>query len=94
MGFSITSAVFGGIIIICYSVMLVYVDNYYDYYGGYNYKYYRYGPYQYSYTTKMALSVIVLILGIVEFVMGIWAAVCLCVMKPCCGPAQVSIPLF
>ena len=74
--------------------MLADVDNYYDYYGGYNYKYYRYRPYQYSYTTKMALSAIVLILGIVEFVMGIWAAVCLCVMKPCCGPAEVGLPLL
>ena len=91
MGFSITSAVFGGIIIICYSIMLAYVDYYY--YDGYN-RYYSYRRYQYSYDTKMALSVIVLILGIVEFVMGIWAAVCLCVMKPCCGPAQVSLPLI
>ncbi|XP_068737649.1 uncharacterized protein [Montipora capricornis] len=87
MGFSITSAVFGGIIIICYSVMLAYVDYYSNYYDGYN-TYHRYRRYQYSYDTKMALSVIVLILGIVEFAMGIWAAVCLCVMKPCCGPAQ------
>ncbi|XP_068706818.1 uncharacterized protein [Montipora foliosa] len=37
---------------------------------------------------EMGLTVILLILGIVEFVMGIWAPICLCVMKPCCGPAQ------
>ena len=92
MGFSITSAVMGGIIIICYSIMLAYVYNY-SYYDG-DTIYYMYRPNQYSYDTKMALSVIVLILGIVEFVIGIWAAICLCVMKPCGGPAQVSLPLF
>ncbi|XP_068706812.1 uncharacterized protein [Montipora foliosa] len=66
MGFSITSAVMGGIIIICYSLVLTWLDD-----GG-----------------RIALIVILLILGILEFAMGIWAAVCLCVMKPCCGPAQ------
>ncbi|XP_068734979.1 uncharacterized protein [Montipora capricornis] len=88
MGFSITSAVFGGIIINYNGTILAHVDNYYYYYHGYN-TYYRYRRYQYStYDTKMALSVIFLILGIAEFGMGIWAAICLCVMKPCCGPAQ------
>ena len=72
MGFSITSAVMGGIIIIAYSLVLTWLGN----------------------GARIAVSVILLILGIVEFVMGIWAAVCLCVMKPCCGPAQVSVPLF
>ena len=45
----------------------------------------------------MALSAIILILGIVEFAIGIWAAVCLCLMKPCTccygnPPQQVSRP--
>ncbi|XP_078382788.1 uncharacterized protein LOC144665405 isoform X2 [Oculina patagonica] len=31
----------------------------------------------------MALCAAILILGIVEFASGIWAAVCLCLMKPC-----------
>ena len=95
MGFSITSAVLGGIIIICYSIVLAFSGHYYYYYYDDSYGTYgRYGPYLHQYNTKMALSVIVLILGIVEFTMGIWAAVCLCVMKPCCGPAEVSLPLL
>ncbi|XP_078384215.1 uncharacterized protein LOC144666707 [Oculina patagonica] len=84
MGFSITSAVFGGIIIICYSISIaVYRDDYrYDYrygHGGYTrYRYRRSG-----YDADMALSAIILILGIVEFATGIWVSVCLCLMKPC-----------
>ncbi|XP_068706835.1 uncharacterized protein [Montipora foliosa] len=89
MGFSITSAVLAGIIILFYSRMLSIVDNDYDDYS-YDNDYYRRW---YSYDTKMALSVIVLILAIVEFVVGIWAAICLCVMKPCC-PAQEPIVAF
>ena len=94
MGFSITSAVLGGIIISFYSAMLGSVGYYdnddYDYYSYDN----DYSRDWYSYDTKMALSIIVLILGIVEFVVGIWAAICLCVMTPCCCAAQVSLPLF
>ncbi|KAJ7376824.1 hypothetical protein OS493_032290 [Desmophyllum pertusum] len=85
MGFSITSAVFGGIIIICYSISIAsyrhrYVYNYNDYGGNYGYNYRsRY----YNYDAEMAISAIILVLGIVEFAIGIWAAVCLCLMKPC-----------
>ena len=61
MGFSITSAVFGGIIIIFVSVEIA--ANHFD--------------------GAMALSAIILILGIAEFGIGLWAAVCLCMMKPC-----------
>ena len=69
MGFSITSAVFGGTIIICYSISIaIYLD-----------KYSRYS----SYDTEAALSAIMLILGAIEFATGIWAAACLCAMKPC-----------
>ncbi|XP_068706817.1 uncharacterized protein [Montipora foliosa] len=64
MGFSITSALTGALII---SFCSVNVSPEVD---------------------EMGLTVILLILGIVEFVMGIWAPICLCVMKPCCGPAQ------
>ena len=35
------------------------------------------------YDTEMALSVIILILGIVEFAIGIWASVCICLTNPC-----------
>ncbi|XP_068737647.1 uncharacterized protein [Montipora capricornis] len=94
MGFSITSAVLGGIIIICYSIALAFAGHYYYYYYDSYGTYRRYPHYSYQYNTKMALSVIVLILGIVEFTMGIWAAVCLCVMKPCCSPAEGPTVVF
>ena len=45
-------------------------------------------------SARTVLFPILMILGFAEFVMGIWAAICLCVMKPCRGPAQVSVPLF
>ena len=64
MGFSITSAVFGGAISICYSTFIA--INYQD-----------------RYDAVMALSAIMLILGTIEFATGIWAAACLCAMKPC-----------
>ena len=107
MGFSITSIVFGGIIISSYSrAIAFYRDDYrFVYERGYN----NYDPtasYQYNYgfrrvrkdhfDTEMALSAIILILGIVEFAIGIWASVCLCMMKPstCCygNQQQVSYP--
>ncbi|KAL9961033.1 hypothetical protein ACROYT_G029913 [Oculina patagonica] len=68
MGFSITSAVFGGIMIICYSLAIVIYRNEYK---------------RSTYDAEMALSGIILTLGIVEIVTGIWTAVCLCLMKPC-----------
>ncbi|KAL9961003.1 hypothetical protein ACROYT_G029878 [Oculina patagonica] len=115
MGFSITSAVFGGAIIIIYSIgIATYQDseyNYYnnDYYRRRNYEYgtesywrrryspteaywrRRYGPtedYYYNdrdnrYDTEIALCAVILVLGIIEFATGIWATVCLCLMKPC-----------
>ena len=78
MGFSITSAVLGGVIIICYSIFIAF--NQY-----------------YNTDREMAISVIILILGIVEVAIGIWVAVCLCLMKPCTccygnPPQQVSRP--
>ncbi|KAL9961032.1 hypothetical protein ACROYT_G029912 [Oculina patagonica] len=74
MGFSITSAVFGGIIIICYSLSIaVYRDVYRSWYRNR----------RSEYDADMALMAIILILGIVEFAIGIWASVCLCLMKPC-----------
>ena len=89
MGFSITSAVMGGIIIICYSIMIATARRY-RYYGYYDYNY-RHGG-KYMYDANMAISAIMLVLGIAEFVIGIWAAVCCCMMKvcTCCAPQQVS----
>lgn len=79
MGFSITSAVMGGVIIICYSIVISGLSVYYDYYD-------------YSYRGKMTILAIMLILGIIAFGAGIWAAICACLMKPCacCGQPQVS----
>ena len=72
MGFSITSTVFGSIIIICYGISTAFSKE------------------------ANALTVIILIMGIIESAIGIWAAVCLCLMKPCtcCATSsqQVSHP--
>ena len=91
MGFSITSAVFGGIIIIVYSIGIARFRWYYDdyYYNEYDYDptaaygSLSYRSRGYRYDTQMALMALILILGIVEFAIGIWAAVCLCLLKPC-----------
>ena len=81
MGFSITSVVKGVIIIYFYGFEI-------NYYSGDR----RSRRYRGIDETKMALAAIILILGIVEFGIGIWAAVCCCMMKPCacCTPQQVS----
>ena len=89
MGFSITSAVFGGIIIIAYSIAIAVYRN--------DYKSRSRRIREDNFDTEMALSVIILTLGVVEFVIGIWAAICLCMMKPCAccygnPPQQVSYP--
>ena len=89
MGFSITSAVFGGIIIISYSFGIVSITTF-DY-GIYDYSY-RHGNY-YHYRTKVTTLAIMLVLGLVTFGTGIWAAICTCLMKPCTacsGQPQVS----
>ena len=106
MGFSITSAVLGGVIIIFYSIAIAvnrddryYYD--YDYDSNYNHygpteDYYGYRRIRHTFDVEMALSAIILILGIVAFGIGIWAAVCLCIMKPCTccygNPQQVCHP--
>ena len=88
MGFSITSAVLGGVIIICYSISIaIYQSEYlYDYNYDYNYGHGGSGLYD----AKMAISAIIVVLGIAEFVIGIWAAICCCLIKPCCATQQVS----
>ena len=85
MGFSITSAVFGGIIIVFYSVTLSLItssdaDSYYDDYE--SYKRYHQG--------KVVILAFMLFLGITTFGIGIWAAICICLLKPCCQQPQVK----
>ena len=85
MGFSITSAVFGGIIIVFYSVMLSLItsndaDAFYDDYESYN----RY------HQGKVVILAFILVLGMATFGIGIWAAICICLMKPCCQQPQVK----
>ena len=88
MGCAIASAVFGGIIIICYSISIaVYRD---DYWWRSHYE-----SYLYNHDAEMAIAAIILVLGIVEFGIGIWAAILSCFMNPCqcCAsqPDQVYI---
>lgn len=77
MGCAIVSTVFGGAIIICFSISIAMYryDTYYWYYG--------YHRHLYSYDTEMAITAITLVLGIVEFGIGIWAAVLCCYMNSC-----------
>ncbi|KAL9970395.1 hypothetical protein ACROYT_G022765 [Oculina patagonica] len=82
MGFSITSAILGGVIVIYYSFAIARLRD------KWNFRSSRYGDdlspkYRRIFTNEMALSVTILILGIVGLVIGIWAVVCLCQMKPC-----------
>ena len=65
MGFCITSAVFGGIIIICYSLNI------------------QDGRRRDSNHSQMAINICMLLLGITEIVIGIWAPICCCLMLPC-----------
>ena len=71
MGFSITSIVLGGTIIICFSISTAYRNE----------------------RHPRPISVIILILGIIEFTIGIWVTVCL----PCTcrntSAQQVSHPV-
>jgi len=86
MGFSITSAVFGGVIIFSYSLSLSIVTSTNRY--GDNDSYYE-DNYE-VYITKVAVSAVILVLGIAEFTVGIWAAICCCVMDPCACCAHCS----
>ena len=98
MGFSITSALFGGTIIIAYTITIVYARYSYYYYedefvydpinGWTSFK--RYRDKRYPYDAKMGLAAVILLLGVIEVVTGIWVSVCLCMMKPCCTDSQVS----
>ena len=104
MGFSITSAVLAGVIIIAYSIAIAYgyagydYDPYYDDHGPTD-DYYDYNGHRrirHTFDVHLALSAVILILGFAEFGIGIWAAVCLCIIKPCTccygNPQQVCHP--
>ena len=74
MGFSTTSTVFGGIIIVAYSISISEYREERDGYGRIR-----------NYHAKMAISVCMLLLGIAEFVIGIWAPMCCFLMLRCFG---------
>ena len=73
MGFSIVSVVLAGIMIGFYSGLTI---AWYAYYIDEDYK--KHGSRNSEYDAVVALSVIILILGVVEFIIGIWAAVSVC----------------
>ena len=77
MGFSITSSVMGGVIIVCYSIVIA------NERGKYYHDYYSRRGERYLYDEKMAISAVILVLGVIEFVIGVWAAICCCLMRPC-----------
>ncbi|KAL9961031.1 hypothetical protein ACROYT_G029911 [Oculina patagonica] len=77
-GFSIISAVFGGVIIIYYSMSIA------GYRDDYRYRYGHTSEMLTLYDTEMAFSVIILILGVVAFAIGTWAAVCVCRVQNRC----------
>ena len=94
MVFSITSALFGGVILLFYSKEIASAScrRYYNNYHYYNNYYYGYGHGKstlpkrypsYSYDAKMGLAALILTVGIIEFVTGFWLSVCLWVMIPC-----------
>ena len=75
---------FGGVIIICFSISIA-QHHYYNYWYDLNY--------WYNYDAEVAITAITLILGIAEFAIGILAAVLCCYITSCecCGtpPEQV-----
>ena len=42
----------------------------------------------------LGVAAVILILGIIQFGIGIWVSICLCLMKPCGTDAQVSFLLY
>ena len=80
IGFSNISAGFGAVIIIVYSILLTLNDADYDDYESDNS--YHQG--------KVVIFAFMLILGIATFVIGMWAAMCTCLLKPCCQQPQVK----
>lgn len=95
MSFSVTSAVFAGIIILCYvPSILIYQNGYF----GYTYHYdengreYKINRRYSGYEEQMAISAVLLALGFIEFFVGVWSAICCCLIKCCAAslPQQAS----
>ncbi|CAH3186539.1 unnamed protein product [Porites evermanni] len=78
IGFSNISAGFGAVIIIVYSILITLNDADNDDFESDN----RY------HQRKVVISAFMLILGIATFVIGMWAAMCTCLLKPCCQQPQ------
>ncbi|XP_015757515.1 PREDICTED: uncharacterized protein LOC107336933 [Acropora digitifera] len=94
MGFAITSAVFGGIIIIMYSSSIENASYFYYNCSGDMYPVPTTScNLKYSYKAKLGLAVVILILGIIEVVTGVWVSICLCLMNPRCRHLEELEPL-
>jgi len=80
--FSNASAGLGVAIITLYSVMITSndTDSYYDDHESDNR----------SHQKKVVIFAFMLILGIATFVIGMWAAMCTCLLTPCCQQPQVK----
>ena len=80
MGFAITSAVFGGVTIICYSITIA------------NYSYW----YVLTNQSEKTVAAFILVLGIIEFTIGIWAAILGCMTGTCncCGVPSNQVKYY
>ena len=79
MGFSIASAVSGGITIIFYSIGISQITS-----NDPEFYFHDDESYNTYYQGKVAIIAIMLLMGIATFWIGIWAAICTCLLKPCC----------
>ena len=74
MGFSITSTVFGGVVIICYSFLVTFALGYY------------------RINSEIIVPLAILILGIIEFSIGIAGSVSMCcTISNCCGAVSDQV---
>lgn len=78
MGFSITSALLGGLIILIYSFWIDVITSYRSNNSSH-------------YDAKFAVAIIILILGVCSLVAGISAAISVCLMNPCNCCAQTWV---
>ena len=76
MGFSITSTVFGGVVIICYSFLVTFAL----------------GSSDYRINSEIIVPLAILILGIIEFSIGIAGSVSMCyTISNCCGAVSDQV---
>ena len=83
MGFSITSAVIGGVVIICCSLSIEFFRWRKEYLLSRVEDPTLLDEKLENYDAEMVIIVIILVLGTVEFVIGIVTSICSCLMKPC-----------